>query len=117
MLKNSLRALSACTCVLSFGQACASGFVDDSHADLTMRNFYFDRNYVNATPQAAAREWAQGFVLNVRSGYTEGPVGFGLDAQGLMACTWILHAAAPAPACCRTAPPPVSRPMNIRSWV
>lgn len=49
-----------------------------------MRNFYFDRNYVNATPQAAAREWAQGFVLNVRSGYTEGPVGFGLDAQGLM---------------------------------
>ncbi|WP_082377769.1 OprD family porin [Pseudomonas sp. RIT-PI-q] len=84
MLKISLRALSACACVLFFGQACAGGFVDDSHADLTMRNFYFDRNYVNATPQAAAREWAQGFILNVRSGYTEGPVGFGLDAQGLL---------------------------------
>ena len=62
----------------------ASGFVDDSHADLVMRNYYFDRNYVNATPQAAAREWAQGFILNLRSGYTEGPVGFGLDAQGLL---------------------------------
>jgi hypothetical protein len=84
MLKTSLRALSACTCVLSLGQALASGFVDDSHADLTMRNFYFDRNYVNATPQAAAREWAQGFILNVRSGFTQGPVGFGLDAQGLL---------------------------------
>ncbi|VVO38681.1 OprD family porin [Pseudomonas fluorescens] len=84
MLKISLRALSACTCVFSLGQVWASGFVDDSHADLTMRNYYFDRNYVNATPQAAAREWAQGFILNLRSGYTEGPVGFGLDAQGLL---------------------------------
>lgn len=84
MLRNSLWALSVCTCVLSIGQACASGFVDDSHADLVMRNYYFDRNYVNATPQAAAREWAQGFILNLRSGYTEGPVGLGLDAQGLL---------------------------------
>ena len=84
MLKTSLRALSACTCVLSMGQAFASGFVDDSHADLVMRNYYFDRNYINETPQAAAREWAQGFILNLRSGYTEGPVGFGLDAQGLL---------------------------------
>ena len=82
MLRNSLGTLSAC--VLSLGQAYASGFVDDSHADLVMRNYYFDRNYVNATPQAAAREWAQGFILNVRSGFTEGPVGFGLDAQGLL---------------------------------
>ena len=84
MLKTVLRALSACTCVLSIGPALASGFIDDSHADLVMRNYYFDRNYVNATPQAAAREWAQGFILNLRSGYTEGPVGFGLDAQGLL---------------------------------
>ncbi|PAA10783.1 OprD family porin [Pseudomonas fragi] len=84
MLKTVLRALSACTCVLSMGPALASGFIDDSHADLVMRNYYFDRNYVNATPQAAAQEWAQGFILNLRSGYTEGPVGFGLDAQGLL---------------------------------
>ena len=56
MLRNSLGTLSAC--VLSLGQAYASGFVDDSHADLVMRNYYFDRNYINATPQAAAREWA-----------------------------------------------------------
>lgn len=49
-----------------------------------LRNYYFDRNYVNATPQAAAREWAQGFILNLRSGYTEGPVGFGLDAKGML---------------------------------
>lgn len=84
MLKPVFAALSACTCFLSVVQANASGFVDDSHGDLVMRNYYFDRNYVNATPQAAAREWAQGFILNLRSGYTEGPVGFGLDAQGML---------------------------------
>ena len=84
MLRNFFRGVSACTCVFSVGQACAAGFVDDSHADLAIRNYYFDRNYVNATPQPAAREWAQGFILNMRSGYTEGPVGFGLDAQGLL---------------------------------
>ncbi|MFJ7884466.1 OprD family porin [Pseudomonas sp. NPDC096917] len=83
MLKTSQWALSACACVLSV-PAIADGFINDSHADLTLRNYYFDRNYVNATPQAAAREWAQGFILNVRSGFTEGPIGFGLDAQGLL---------------------------------
>lgn len=70
MLRNFSRGVSACTCVFSVSQACAAGFVDDSQADLAIRNYYFDRNYVNATPQAAAREWAQGFILNVRSGYT-----------------------------------------------
>ena len=84
MLRNSLRAFSACTCVLSIGQACAAGFVDDSHADVQIRNYYFDRNYVNATPQAAAREWAQGFILNASSGYTQGTLGVGVDVTGLL---------------------------------
>jgi len=64
--------------------ASAAGFIDDSHADLVLRNYYFDRNYLGETPQAAAREWAQGFILNFKSGFTEGPVGFGLDAQGML---------------------------------
>lgn len=84
MLKTALRALGACTFGLSIGQACASGLVDDSQADLLIRNYYFDRNYLDATSQAAAREWAQGFILNLRSGYTDGPVGFGLDARGML---------------------------------
>ncbi|WP_060484182.1 OprD family porin [Pseudomonas sp. NBRC 111123] len=62
----------------------AAGFVEDSHADLVLRNYYFDRNYLGTTPQAAAREWAQGFILNVSSGFSEGPVGFGLDAKGML---------------------------------
>ncbi|MFR0715982.1 OprD family porin [Enterobacterales bacterium BD_CKDN230030183-1A_HGKHYDSX7] len=62
----------------------AAGFIDESHAELVVRNYYFDRNYVGQTPQAAAREWAQGFILNVSSGFTEGAVGFGLDAKGML---------------------------------
>ena len=62
----------------------AAGFVEDSHAELVLRNYYFDRNYLGTTPQAAAREWAQGFILNVSSGFSQGPVGFGLDAKGML---------------------------------
>lgn len=62
----------------------AAGFVGDSKAKVTLRNYYFDRNYINQTPQAAAREWAQGFIVNFNSGFTEGVVGFGLDAQAMM---------------------------------
>ena len=66
------------------GAVQAAGFVEDSHASLTFRNYYFDRNYQNETNIAARREWAQGFVLKATSGFTEGPVGFGLDALGLL---------------------------------
>jgi hypothetical protein len=62
----------------------AAGFIDDSKADLTFRNYYFDRDYKGISAQSAAREWAQGFILNFTSGYTDGVVGFGLNAQGLL---------------------------------
>lgn len=65
-------------------QASASGFFEDSSASLTSRNFYLDRDYKGETPYAAAREWAQGFILKFGSGFTEGPIGFGLDATGLL---------------------------------
>ncbi|WP_175651768.1 OprD family porin [Pseudomonas sp. Marseille-P9899] len=62
----------------------AAGFIEDSKAKVTVRNYYFDRNYINETPQAAAREWAQGFIVNFTSGFTGGVVGFGLDAQAML---------------------------------
>ena len=34
--------------------------------------------------QSKREEWAQGFILNVESGYTEGTVGLGLDALGML---------------------------------
>ena len=65
-------------------QASAAGFIEDSKATLSLRNLYFNQDYRSGTqPLSKAEEWGQGFVLNVQSGYTPGPVGFGVDAIGL----------------------------------
>ena len=58
-------------------------FIQDSKASLEARNFYFSRDFrQHAAPQSQAREWAQGFILRMESGYTEGTLGVGLDALG-----------------------------------
>ncbi|MBO3273958.1 OprD family porin [Pseudomonas sp. Milli4] len=67
--------------------AAAEGLIEGSSATLQLRNYYFSRDYsdiVGANQQSKAEEWAQGFILNFQSGYTPGPVGFGLDAIGLL---------------------------------
>ncbi|MCY1401486.1 Porin-like protein NicP [compost metagenome] len=58
-------------------------FIEDSHARLELRNHYLNRDFRQANaPQSKADEWAQGFTARVESGFTEGTVGFGLDALG-----------------------------------
>ncbi|MDH0703914.1 OprD family porin [Pseudomonas toyotomiensis] len=74
-------------CLPSLSQAGEGGFIDDASASLTARNYYFSRDFsdiVGPNRQSQAEEWAQGFILNVKSGYTPGPVGFGVDAIGLL---------------------------------
>ena len=62
----------------------AEGFVDDAKATLNLRNFYINRNFTNpAYPQGKAEEWTQSFILDAKSGFTQGPVGFGMDVLGL----------------------------------
>jgi hypothetical protein len=62
----------------------AEGFVDDSKATLNLRNAYFNRNYTNpAYPQGKAEEWTQSFILDAKSGFTHGFVGFGVDVLGM----------------------------------
>lgn len=63
------------------------GFFKDSTATLQARNYYFSRDFsdiVGANQQSRAEEWGQGFILTYKSGYTQGPVGFGLDALGTL---------------------------------
>lgn len=60
-------------------------FIKDAKGSLELRNFYYNRDYRNeGATQNKRDEWAQGFILNLQSGFTEGTVGFGLDAQGLL---------------------------------
>ncbi|SDH95061.1 outer membrane porin, OprD family [Pseudomonas flavescens] len=63
----------------------AEGFVDDAKVSLNLRNFYINRNFTNpANAQSKAEEWTQSFILDARSGYTPGVVGFGVDALGML---------------------------------
>ncbi|AZC53892.1 OprD family porin [Pseudomonas chlororaphis] len=70
-------------------QAGAAGFIEDSKATLGLRNFYINTDNRDADTKASGaqskqEEWGQGFQLNFTSGYTQGTVGFGLDAIGLL---------------------------------
>src|SRR5690606_36650730 len=63
------------------------GFIDGAAVTLQARNYYFSRDYsdiVGPNKQSRAEEWAQGFIHNFKSGYTPGPVGFGIDAIGTL---------------------------------
>jgi hypothetical protein len=63
-------------------------FLSDSKATLGMRNFYFNNdNRDGPAAPSKTEEWAQGFMLDFKSGYTDGMVGFGVDALGLMGIT------------------------------
>ncbi|MGY2187723.1 Porin-like protein NicP precursor [compost metagenome] len=64
------------------------GFLEDSKATLSMRTLYFNSdNRDGAADPSKTEETAQGFVLRYESGFTQGTVGFGLDAQALLGVT------------------------------
>ncbi len=73
----------AMTCTLPV-LAAESGFVEDAKVSLNLRNFYINRNFVDpANAQAKGEEWTQSFILDAKSGFTQGTVGFGVDVLGL----------------------------------
>lgn len=59
-------------------------FIADSTASLTTSNIYLNRDFRENAGQNKREEWGQGFLLDLKSGYTEGTVGFGLDAMGML---------------------------------
>lgn len=74
--------LGALCCACQNAQA---GVIDDASGSLELRNFYFDRDFHgDSATQSRRGEWAQGFMLRLQSGYTDGVVGFGLDAAGML---------------------------------
>lgn len=62
-----------------------AALLDDSKASLELRNFYMNRDFRQSNAsQAKAEEWAQGLLLRFESGFTEGDLGVGLDAFGML---------------------------------
>ncbi|WDH35145.1 OprD family porin [Pseudomonas chlororaphis] len=92
-MNKSTLALAVAVGVLA-QQAGAAGFIEDSKATLGLRNFYINTDNRDSAANSAANktagvqskneEWGQGFIFNFTSGYTEGTVGFGLDAIALL---------------------------------
>ncbi|MBP2839299.1 OprD family outer membrane porin [Pseudomonas sp. PNP] len=63
-------------------------FITDSKLNLGFRTLYYNNdNRDNKTGPSKTQELAKGLKLDFQSGYTDGPVGFGLDALGLMGIT------------------------------
>ncbi|MCO7633581.1 OprD family porin [Pseudomonas guariconensis] len=64
-----------------------AAFVEDGKAALTLRNYYFNNDFRDrpgAAGQSKTAEWAQGFLLDYKSGFTDGTVGVGVDALGML---------------------------------
>ncbi len=76
------------------GQEGAKGFFEDDHLTFTTRNlfaretghrgsgFKIKKDNGEFEPTRRRYTWVQGNVLKYSSGYTQGPVGFGLDVAG-----------------------------------
>jgi hypothetical protein len=67
-------------------QAGAAGFLEDSKASVSSRTMYYDADMREGAGTAAnrQRETAEGLKFDYLSGFTQGTVGFGIDAQALV---------------------------------
>lgn len=91
MMKPCLLAILAVSVNAAYAgeQESAKGFVEDSHLQLFNRVVFEELDYKNGSTYRAlngerkdrASEAAYGAMLNYQSGYTQGVVGFGLDAH------------------------------------
>jgi hypothetical protein len=87
MSRKEISATFAIGCVALSTHAYAD-FLSDSKATLGMRNFYFNNDNRDGTAAPSkTEEWAQGFMLDFKSGYTDDTVGVGVDALGLLGVT------------------------------
>lgn len=69
-----------------FAPVALADFIKDGKASLNLRNYYFNNDFrdrAGSAGQSKTAEWGQAFMLDYKSGFTEGTVGFGVDALGL----------------------------------
>lgn len=57
---------------------------DDAGWSLLSRNYFLHSDLRSGNGQNYRQEWAQGFIGDLRSGYTEGTLGLGIDAHGFV---------------------------------
>lgn len=74
---------SSLLCALMLAIPVKAELLDDSSARLDLRNYYFNRDYREGSAPTR-EEWAQGLLLRLDSGFTEGALGVGADAIGML---------------------------------
>jgi hypothetical protein len=58
------------------------GFLADATFNILARNFFLQNDYRTGNPpKSYKQEWAQGFIANLQSGFTQGTLGVGVDAH------------------------------------
>lgn len=84
-MNKSTLALAVAVGVLG-QQAGAAGFLEDSKASISSRTMYYDADMREGAsiPANRQRETAEGLKFDYLSGFTQGTVGFGIDAQALV---------------------------------
>jgi hypothetical protein len=82
-MKKSTLALAVTFGVLA-QQAGAAGFIEDSKASVSSRTLYFDNDSRDSGSANTNRETSTGLKFDYLSGFTQGTVGFGLDAQAVV---------------------------------
>lgn len=63
-------------------QSESKGFVEDASLDLLLRTTYFNRDFKDG--RGDVRSLGQGFITTFESGFTQGTIGVGVDAFGLL---------------------------------
>jgi hypothetical protein len=87
--KHGIKRCVVASGLIAGGESAHADFLADSKVNLEARNLYFSRDFRQdggslASGQSKAQEWGQGFMLRADSGYTDGLVGMGVDAIGML---------------------------------
>ena len=81
-LARAITLATAGSILMAAPSLATAAFIEDSTANLGFRNLYMNqdtRHAANTTANKTKEEWAQAIMLDYKSGFTEGTVGFGID--------------------------------------
>lgn len=74
---------AAAVCASPLATGAEQGLLEDAELKLELRNFYINEDQRSGDPgYSRIEEWGQGAIAHFASGYTPGPVGFGVDVLG-----------------------------------
>lgn len=83
LIRGPSRALLATVAIMTPALSHAD---DEAGWSLLSRNYFLHSDFRSPSPsgQSYRQEWAQGFIGDIRSGFTEGTLGLGVDAHGFV---------------------------------